>query len=175
MSLNKSCGSDGAVAPGRSRWSATYYPSFHNTGLVIDLREGADYMPDASELRLDLIDDDTDSVELAQTTQRIRESLLNLDVEDVCTVSAGPAPAGSKAVDAAVIGELLITLMQTPKLLSSIVGVLSSWVSRRASRSVTITLDGDTLELSGASDEERRAVVDTWLARHRGEPEMRTT
>jgi hypothetical protein len=126
-------------------------------------------MAETTELRLDLVDDGTDTEELDQMTRRIQESLLDLDVEDVTPLSEGPAPDGTKAVDAALIGGLLVTLMQTPTLINSIIGVLSSWVGGRANRSVKVTIEGDTLELTGASDEERRDVVNAWLARHSGE------
>jgi hypothetical protein len=44
--------------------------------------------------------------------------------------------------------------------------VIESWVIRRSSWSVRITIVGDSLELTNASREEQRRVVESFLARH---------
>jgi hypothetical protein len=121
-------------------------------------------------LRVDLVDDDLEPLELEEATRRMRDALLQLEVEEVDNASGGSAPEGSKSADFAVLGGLVITLLQTPQLFQSVFGVLGTWLSGRSARTLKITLDGDTLELGAASDDERRAVVETWLERHRDAP-----
>jgi hypothetical protein len=55
----------------------------------------------------------------------------------------------------------------TPRQLMSVLGLVRDWLRRSpVQRSVKVTIDGDTLELTGASDELQRRVVDDWVARH---------
>ncbi len=123
-------------------------------------------MTGARELKLELGDVDADPAELETEARRLRQHLLDHDVEAVGPLSGGPAPAGSKGTEMLMAGGLLVTLLQTPGLLTSIVGTAGTWVSGRTSRSLKVTMDGDTLELAAASNEEREAVVGAWLARH---------
>jgi hypothetical protein len=46
------------------------------------------------------------------------------------------------------------------------VRTIQSWVERTSSRSVKVTLDGDTIELTNASDDAQRQLVESFLARH---------
>ena len=47
-----------------------------------------------------------------------------------------------------------------------VVSTIQSWVSRTASRSVKITLDGDSIELTNASGDEQRRLIESFLDRH---------
>lgn len=132
-------------------------------------------MLETTSLRVDLVDTDLEPAELEQVTRRVREALLELDVERVDSVAGGSAPDGSKSGELAVLGGLVITMLQTPQLFQAMFGVLGSWLGGRSGRTVKVTLDGDTLELTGASEDERRAVVEAWLARHADAPESSTT
>ncbi|MCW2809835.1 MAG: hypothetical protein JWP61_293 [Friedmanniella sp.] len=123
-------------------------------------------MAQTRELTLELGDADADPTELDADARRLRSRLLDLDVEDVTALSGGTAPPGSKGAELLMAGGLLVTLLQTPGLLTSIVSSAGTWLSGRSSRSLKVTMDGDTLELSAASDLEREAVVGAWLAKH---------
>jgi hypothetical protein len=43
---------------------------------------------------------------------------------------------------------------------------VQSWVARRSSRGVKITIDDASLELTNASREDQRRLVESFLARH---------
>jgi hypothetical protein len=47
-----------------------------------------------------------------------------------------------------------------------IVQVIQGWIARRASRSVKLTIDGDSIELSNASADEQRQLLQAFVARH---------
>jgi hypothetical protein len=111
------------------------------------------------------LSDDADPETLEELTLELREEVLGLDVAAVDQPSAGPAPDGSRGVDAAALGTLLVTLT-TPEVLPSLLDLLKTWLSGRRGGGVRITLGGDTLELDNASRAERKALVDDWLRRH---------
>ena len=109
---------------------------------------------------------DSDAEELAELTQRLRGQLLELDVDAVEPATGGEAPAGSKGVELLAIGGLVIQFAMKSETLRSVVDATSAWLGRQQGRSVKLTLDGDTLEVTGVSSDEQRRLVDLWVARH---------
>jgi hypothetical protein len=107
-----------------------------------------------------------DAEQVAEATLRLRRELLDLDVEAVELPSAGEPPPGSRAVELAALGALLVTMGKS-QLLGSVVSAVRSWLAGSTQpRSIKLELDGDTLELSGVSSKEQRRLTDEWLARH---------
>jgi hypothetical protein len=107
---------------------------------------------------------DADSAELEDATAQLRRELLELDVDDVKAPSAGAAPAGTRGPAAAEIGTLLVAAGRAA--IGPIVGAIQAWVARRASRSVKLTIDGDSIEVSNVSPEDQRELIESFLARH---------
>ena len=49
----------------------------------------------------------------------------------------------------------------------TVIGTLKEWLTRRgAAHKLTVTIDGDTLELSNATQTERAEVIETFVRRH---------
>jgi hypothetical protein len=109
---------------------------------------------------------DSDAEELAELTQRLRGQLLELDVDAVEPATGGEPPAGSKSVELLAIGGLVVQFAMKSEILRSVVDATAAWLGSRHGRSVKLTLDGDTLEVSGVSSDEQRRLVDLWVARH---------
>jgi hypothetical protein len=109
---------------------------------------------------------DSDAEELAELTQRLRGQLLELDVDAVEPATGGEPPAGSKSVELLAIGGLVVQFAMKSEILKSVVDATAAWLARQHGRSVKLTLDGDTLEVSGVSSDEQRRLVDLWVARH---------
>jgi hypothetical protein len=124
------------------------------SGEIVELAAVVDPGPEA---------DDEQAFDL---TQRLRGELLELDVDAVEPMPAGAAPDGAKAIEALAIGGLLIRSALNSELLRSLVAATTAWLGRQQARSVKLTLDGDTLELSGVSSEEQSRLVDQWISRH---------
>jgi hypothetical protein len=117
------------------------------------------------ELRVGLeLDPGADAAEVEERTLRLRGELLELDVDDVQQPSVGPPPEGAKGVDAALIGTLVVSVGR--EAISAVLRVVAGWLSRGGGRSVKLQLGDDVLELSDASKEEQRRVMDAFLARH---------
>ena len=123
-------------------------------------------MTAAAQLHLLLDVPGGDAQEVEQDVQRLRRELLALDVEDVRPPAGGPAPPGARSPGAAELGALVVTLLGTPGLLPVTIATIRDWLGRRPDRTVEITLDGDTLKLTGASREEQKQLVGAWLSRH---------
>jgi hypothetical protein len=109
---------------------------------------------------------DTDSEELTALVQRLRAELLDLDVDRVEPLTAGEAPEGAKGVELLALGVLVVQFVLQPGVLTSIVDGVRSWLQRQSVRSVKLTLDGDSLEVTGVSSEEQDRLVELWIARN---------
>jgi hypothetical protein len=117
-------------------------------------------------LTIQLGTDSGDDEDLAQLTSRLRDELLQLDVESVELVAGGDAPPGSKGVEFLAVGALIVRIAKSSAALAAMGSALKSWLSRGPGRSVTITIDGDELHVCGISAEEQHRLIDTWIARH---------
>jgi hypothetical protein len=123
--------------------------------------------PEAAVLELSVdagpgADDD----ELERLARSLRAELLELDLDSVEPAAAGPAPDDARAVEALMLGALVVRLSHDSEALTSLVRTVRGWLGAHADRRVRIELDGDVIELAGPSDEERQRLVDAWIARH---------
>ena len=120
---------------------------------------------EGTHLQLQVGDDNADPEELADLTARLRNELLDLDMEAVEPLRTGPPPPGARAVDLMAIGTLIATFTR-PDLLVAVVAAVRTWLGGAGGRSVKLELDGDALELTGVSSKEQRRLTDEWLRRH---------
>lgn len=109
---------------------------------------------------------DADAEELAELTGRLRAELLDLDVDAVGQPIGGETPEDAKGVGLLAAGELVVRLVASPEVLASIIAGIGSWLGRNRARSVKLTLDGDTLEVSGVSSAEQDRLIGLWVSRH---------
>lgn len=108
---------------------------------------------------------DAEIGEVAGAALQLRRELLDLDVNAVEVPRAGEPPSGSRAVDLAALGALVVNFAD-PQLLAAVVAAVRSWLAGSSRRSIKLQLGGDALELTGVSSNEQRRLTDEWLARH---------
>ena len=109
-----------------------------------------------------------DDDELERLGRSLRAELLELDVDSVEPAVAGPAPEDSRAIEAIALGALVVKLARNSGALVSLVRTVRTWLGDSPERRVRLELDGDVLELTGSSDDERQRLIDAWIARHAG-------
>ncbi len=107
-----------------------------------------------------------DAEELLELGQQLRDELLDLDIDAAAFEGLETAPEGAKGVEMLLFGTLAIRLVLNPALLRSVVEMTVAWLARQQARSVKLTLDGDTLEVTGVSSDEQDLLVEQWIARH---------
>jgi hypothetical protein len=109
---------------------------------------------------------DTDTEELTQPADRLRAEFLDLDVYAVRHLARGGVPEDAKGAGLLAASELVVGLVTSPEVLTSIIDTVRSWLGRNRARSVKLTLDGDTLEVTGVSSAEPERLIDLWVTRH---------
>jgi Effector Associated Constant Component 1 len=113
-----------------------------------------------------VLDAGDDAREREDLTSTLRRELLQLDVDAVERVSAGDAPPGSRAIDMAQIGTLLVTVGNTATGLTALITAVRSWLGTRGNGTVKMQIGGDTLEITGHLSEDQKAVVAMWIKAH---------
>jgi hypothetical protein len=123
----------------------------------------------AEDVQVEVVEAGADDGRLEILALLLRQELLMLDVDRVEPYQEGAAPEGSKGGLAAVAGLLSVSLAPGLQTLGAVVAVIREWLRRSSSgRTVKITIDGDVLELSGATGELQQQLVDAFVRRHAG-------
>jgi Flp pilus assembly CpaE family ATPase len=105
---------------------------------------------------------DGDEEEAARLARRLCAELLDLDVDAVEPVSDGMVPEGAKGLSS-LAGMLAVWWGVAG--LQAVLAKIRDWVTRNA-RSVEVTIDGDTVKVTGVTTEQQEQIINVWLARH---------
>jgi hypothetical protein len=120
-------------------------------------------------VQLKVVEDAADEGQLEVLALLLRQELLMLDVQSVEPYAEDAAPDGSKGALAAVAGVLSVSVAPGLQALGAVVAVVRAWLRRSATgRTVKLSIDGDVIELTGASDAVQQQLVDTFVRRHAG-------
>ncbi|KQU66405.1 hypothetical protein ASD62_18515 [Phycicoccus sp. Root563] len=120
-------------------------------------------------VHLTLAEAGSDRTRLDQLARLLRDELGQLDGADVRPGPSQHAPPGARGVDAPTVSTLVVALMGSGGL-TALVAAVRAWLDRghEAPRSIHLELEGDVLELSGATPAENDRLVSLFLARHAG-------
>jgi Effector Associated Constant Component 1 len=119
-----------------------------------------------AELKVELVEPDADTEAVDELVRDLRVELLQLDVDSVSPVPAGPPPPGSKGVELAAAAALLVQVKGSVSVVTAVVSTIRSWLQRGkppAGRTLKITLEGRTLELSAATAAQQDELVQEFL------------
>lgn len=102
-------------------------------------------------------------------TRRLRVHIAELDVESVGLTPGGPAPDGAKSADPVTVGAIVVALSASGGVFTALIGTLRDWLDRQTGRHrISVTIDGDSIELERPSAEHERDLVAAFLRRHPG-------
>jgi hypothetical protein len=112
-------------------------------------------------------DPELDLEDSARLTRRLRAELDGLDVDSVEQVSDAAVPDGAKGTDAVTVGALIIALSASGGVFPSVIATVRDWLGRQSGRHrVSVTVEGDTIELDRATAEQQRDLVEAFVRRH---------
>ena len=121
-----------------------------------------------AEVFVDVQDGDADDAELERALLQLRAELTELDLDAIVPRPAGEAPPGAKSGAITAVGGLIVTITPTIEAIAALVGVIQGWVRRGGDtgRTVKLEIDGNVLELTGASSELQERLADVWIREH---------
>jgi hypothetical protein len=112
-------------------------------------------------------DVDAGPEQVERLTRRLRTELAELDVESIGWVAGDMVPAGAKGSDPVTLGAIVVALSSSGGVFPALIETVRDWLGRQSGKHrVSVTIDGDTLELERASVEQQRDIVDAYLRRH---------
>jgi hypothetical protein len=115
------------------------------------------------------VDPEVDPERAERLVRRLRGELTELDVTAVSPVAAGPPPEGAKGADPVTLGALVVAFSASGGVFTTLVGTVRDWLDRQSGRHrISMTIDGDTIELERASAAEREELLDAFVRRHSG-------
>lgn len=109
-----------------------------------------------------------DAEEKERVTRQLREELMGLDVDGVDYVKSGKAPAKAKAGDLITWGALLLTFASSGGVLTSLIGVVQSWLTRHNQRSISLEINGNKIDIKDISSEDQKRLIDSWISNVQG-------
>jgi hypothetical protein len=131
---------------------------------------GVDHGSDSALRGLVLVvesEPDVDPDVLDRSVRQLRAELEDLDVESVAPLTSEKASPDAKGIDPSSLGALLITLPATGGVFTVLIETARDWLARHsAARSISVTIDGDTIVLEKSSAQERTALIESYLRRH---------
>jgi hypothetical protein len=110
------------------------------------------------------LDADAEADELYDATTQLQQELLQLDVDSVDRPLGPPPPPGTRAVEVLELASLLVTL--GGDVIGAVAQCIAGWVSRGSSRSVKLEIGGDSIEVTGLSNQKQDRLIESFLARH---------
>ncbi len=111
--------------------------------------------------------EETDRDEFERLTRGMRSEITELDVDSVEFVPGGRAPAGSKSADPVTLGAVIVALSASGGVFPTLVATLRDWLGRlSAPHKITLTIDGDTIEVERATAAQQNALIDAYIKRH---------
>lgn len=129
-----------------------------------------DRISDAGVIRLRLAlapDPEFDANAGERLTRQLRSELAELDVESVRPAAGGAAPAGAKGPDPVTLGAIIVALSASGGVFTAVVETIRDWLDRHSGQHrISMTIDGDTIELERASAAQQREFIDAFVRRH---------
>ncbi|MET8082095.1 hypothetical protein [Streptomyces sp. NPDC005303] len=114
-------------------------------------------------------DPELDGEAVERPVRQLRAEITGLDVESVRPGPAGMVPDGAKGTDPLTLGAIVVALSASGGVFTALVDTVRDWLARSSARHrVSVTIDGDTIELERASDSERQDLIAAYIRRHTG-------
>lgn len=115
-------------------------------------------------------DPDAEPEDVERLSRQVFSMLNGLEIESLEPARSANPPAGSKAGEFFELGSWIMTLSAGGGVFAEVIGALRDWLGRQPPENrITVTIDGNTLELSNASAREQKDLVEAFIRRHSGE------
>lgn len=117
------------------------------------------------QLRVQVEEADADPDRIDRLTGFLRSELLAAGVEAVNQVSDGPAPPGTRGLEATTIGALMVATTSSAVAATQAINTIRSWVARTSNDcKVKISIGDSTLTLQNAATEDEQQLVRAFIS-----------
>ncbi len=105
-----------------------------------------------------------DKQEIDSLAHSLRDDLLNLEVEEVHLLhEKAPPPAGSKGVEKAAIGSMIVDSING-SIIKEVTQTVQAWIKPNENCAITIEMaDGQKRDVKGISSRDQQKIIDAWV------------
>ena len=116
------------------------------------------------ELMLEVGFEDADEDQLDHLTRQFLGDLRDLDIESARLVKRGPAPAGTKTIDASTLGAIALVVL--PTVLPKLIDFAQSWMLRKQGRSIKFkgSIGGPDIEFEGSPEDFKAFLINARIS-----------
>jgi len=108
-----------------------------------------------------------DSEQGERVMRQLRKSLADLDVDSVRPVVHGEAPEGAKGTDPATLCAIVVAMSASGGVFTAVIDTVRELLARQSARhKISVTIEGDTIELESATAQQRESLVQAFVHRH---------
>jgi Effector Associated Constant Component 1 len=114
-------------------------------------------------------DEGLDDETLDRLTRRLRAELAEVEgVDSSALAGQDQTLEGAKAGDPVTLGAIVVTLGASGGVFAGLIGAVRDWLGRTTGRHrISVTIDGDTIELEQATLDQQQELLDAFVLRHR--------
>jgi hypothetical protein len=118
-----------------------------------------------AEVLVTVEEEDADPAERERLAGLLQSELAQLDVDRVRPATGGAAaPPGSRGMDVAAVGALVVSLTPTAALVRGVLTSVRAWLGRGpGGRSVELTIGTTSVKLTNASEEAQERLIDEFI------------
>ncbi len=120
---------------------------------------------------IEIEDGNQDDLDLS--IRQLRKEILELDVESVEIPFTKELPVGVKSNDPISLGTLIIAFAASQGVFSSLINLLTMWVTRQERKKLLIQFGENKIELQGIPEEEQKELLRLWFEEKMKEPTSR--
>lgn len=117
-----------------------------------------------AQLELRVADDDLDPVSRADLARDLLQSLRDADLDAQLGEQADAAPPDARSGGALETGLVLVQVAAESGVLNHLIDLVRGWLGRTETADVEIRVAGNRLRISAATPEERRRLVEHFIA-----------
>jgi hypothetical protein len=112
-------------------------------------------------------DPQVDAEHRERLLRQLRASLEDLDVDAVRPIADGEVPEGAKGADPATMDAILVALSTSGGVFNALIDAVWDLLGRQSARHrISVTIDGDSIELERATADQRDQLVRAFVRRH---------
>jgi hypothetical protein len=100
-------------------------------------------------------------------SRQLRRELAELAVDSVRAAPGEALPDGAKGADPVTVGAIILAMSASGGVFTAVIETLRDWLGRQSRRHrISMTIDGDTIELERATAEQQSELLAAYIQRH---------
>lgn len=112
-------------------------------------------------------DPQVDVEQVERLIRQLRHALSDVQVDAIRPVTNADVPEGAKAADPVTVGAILVAMSASGGVFNAVIDAVGDLLARHSARHrISVTIDGDSIELERSTTEQRKSLIQAFVNRH---------